>query len=221
MAVKISEVRSKTWDDFNRMSRAELVAYTQAAAKATNQRLGNFEKTKEYSPAVAVLEKKIKDNPNLLYTRGKTTNQLRRDLGDMLHFLNSKTSTVAEARKSNEKTVERLVQRKRGETVKQYERRLRYEKKNIDWRDYWERYEKLITKHPEILSKDALGSDRVQQLLLQYYEEGEEAEKAYIKAEEKIDKILKGEVDTSNKNSLANVEEELDDDDGFYTVRRR
>lgn len=172
-AIKISEVLDMTWDDFNKMDRAQLAKVAQAAAKATNQRLQNLKRADEYSPARQSLETYMKDkNPNLTLSRGKNVNELRKDVSRMLQFLNSSTSTVAGARRYNQEALERIVKRKEGESKREFEMRKREMKGEVDFKKFWEVYHKTIERNPELLTMKMFGSDRIQQILLNEAEKG-------------------------------------------------
>lgn len=171
--IKISDVLDMTWDDFNKMDRAQLAKVAQAAAKATNQRLQNLKRADEYSPARESLEKYLeKKNPNLMLSRGKNVNELRKDVSRMLQFLNSSTSTVAGARRYNKNAVDRIVRRKEDETKQEFTKRKKEMYKGIDWKKMWEVYEKTVELDSDILTNKMFGSDRVQQIMLYKAEQG-------------------------------------------------
>lgn len=89
----INDILNMDYSFFNKMTRQELVKYTNQLVSAANKRIRRIEQQdKYYSHAYEGL-KDIRNIPRFS-TKGKTLNQLRNEFVEVKDFLKSRTSTL-------------------------------------------------------------------------------------------------------------------------------
>lgn len=140
--------------DLSKMTQKELKKEVQRISKIAKSRIKNIEKNNEVSPAYNYLDKKY--GKDIFKVKNKSRNELLSNVIKINEFLNKKTSTVSgikEVKKAFEKRLPKIAK----ETQ---ENKLRF----------WDIYRKFEEGYYGIINSKEYGSEYVQNLIQDYFE---------------------------------------------------
>lgn len=134
---KTQQLLNMELDDFSHMTKEELKKAVTTLARSANQKIKEFEKADETSPASRYIE----ESGGKITASGKDLNQLRAEFMRAKDFLESKTGSVSKWNEVKEKTIESLSDE--GVEVSENE-----------FDTMWKAYERLKETNPEIANKE-------------------------------------------------------------------
>lgn len=146
----INDIINIDYNDINRMSKENIKRIGNRLVSATNKRIRRLEASNvvDYSRAYQQISKR----GGQFSIKGKDRNQTLETIGEMLHFLRGKTSSVQGAKKFRKDTLERL-----GVTQKDIK------SGKFNEREFWQTYRKLVDETGgDDAMKNVYGSDVVQ-----------------------------------------------------------
>ena len=137
--------------DVNKFNEKTLRAAVQTLSSAANKRVRHINAAGVISPAVRAVEQHGNFTP-----KGKSRNQLLSEFVRAVNFLQSETSTVAGARKFTDKMRKNLGLNKAATA----------EEINNEHKNYWNTYTDLYNNAQNLWTHSRLGSNDVQQKIL-------------------------------------------------------
>lgn len=152
--MNVKEIAALDGDDFNRMTRGDLMKAANKLVSAVNKRIDRLQNS-DYRDSGA-LEKLIASGKTKFSTAGQNVNQLRRTIKEAKQFYNAKSGSVSGNKKLISDTAKRIAEIGSEGKGKVFEE---YMKSEDNRRNFWRAYERAKDK----AGSKGFDSERVQE----------------------------------------------------------